>query len=95
MDFLVAIDKGDDQYAYGVVVPALPGCFSAGDTLEDALTNAREAILMHIETLLDGDGTLPAADTESLVKESRSDADRADWIMAIVHIDPEALAGRL
>lgn len=91
MDFLLAIEKGDDQHAYGVVVPALPGCFSAGDTLEDALANARQAILMHIEALLDAGGTLPAVDTETLVKELRSEPDRADWIMAIVRIDPEAL----
>lgn len=91
MDFLVAIEKGDEQHAYGVVVPALPGCFSAGETLEEALDNAREAILMHVETLLDAGETLPAVDTEALIKDSRSDPDRSDWILAMIRIDPEAL----
>jgi len=32
----IAIEAGDDLKAFGVVVPDLPGCFSAGDTLDDA-----------------------------------------------------------
>lgn len=51
----VVIDK-DPESCYGVTVPDLPGCFSAGDTVEDALKQAREAIEFHIECLLlDGD----------------------------------------
>ena len=34
MKFLIAIEPGTPGTAYGVVVPDLPGCFSAGDTLE-------------------------------------------------------------
>ena len=46
-------DPGSD---YGVTVPDLPGCFSAGSTVEEALENAEEAILAHIEGLsIDGD----------------------------------------
>ena len=53
MRYPIAIESGDSKHAYGVVVPDLPGCFSAGDTLDEALTNAREAILLHLEGLLD------------------------------------------
>ena len=46
-------EKGSD---YGVSVPDLPGCFSAGVTMQDALQSAREAIAAHIEgMLIDGD----------------------------------------
>jgi predicted RNase H-like HicB family nuclease len=31
-----------------VVVPDLPGCFSAGDTLEEALGNSQEVILFRL-----------------------------------------------
>ena len=34
MKFPIAIEPGDNSHAYGVVVPDLPGCFSAGDTIE-------------------------------------------------------------
>ena len=36
---------------YSVWVPDLPGCATMGDTREEALANAREAILCHIEGL--------------------------------------------
>jgi predicted RNase H-like HicB family nuclease len=48
----VAIEIGDDDNAWGVVVPDFPGVFSAGDTLEEALENAEEAILFAIEDLV-------------------------------------------
>src|SRR5665213_2564640 len=53
MRYPIAIETGDAEHAYGVVVPDLPGCFSAGDTLDEALVNSREAILLHVEGLLD------------------------------------------
>ena len=46
----------DPNSAYGVTVPDLPGCFTAGDTVEATLKHAREAIEFHMECLLlDGD----------------------------------------
>ena len=50
MRFPVVVHK-DEGSSYGVTVPDLPGCFSGGDTLDEALTNAQEAIAGHIETL--------------------------------------------
>jgi len=41
MYYPIAIEPGDDTHAFGVVVPDLPGCFSAGDTLDEAMENAR------------------------------------------------------
>ena len=49
--YLVVIHN-DPGSAYGVTVPDLPGCFTAGDTLEDALVQAADAIEFHIECLL-------------------------------------------
>ena len=50
MRFPVVVHK-DEGSSYGVTVPDLPGCFSGGDTLDEAFTNAQEAIAGHIETL--------------------------------------------
>jgi predicted RNase H-like HicB family nuclease len=44
---LVPVNEG----GYTVVVPALPGCISYGETAEDATRNAREAIELHLENL--------------------------------------------
>ncbi len=51
MRYPVVIHK-DEGSSYGVTVPDLPGCFSGGDTLDDAFEMAEEAIAGHIETLL-------------------------------------------
>jgi len=58
MKFAVVVhhDKGS---AFGVTVPDLPGCFSAGDTFEEALVNTREAIELHLEGLLEEDMDIP------------------------------------
>ena len=55
MLYPVVVHK-DQTSDYGVSVPDLPGCFSAGRTLDEALENVKEAIECHIEgMLLDGD----------------------------------------
>jgi predicted RNase H-like HicB family nuclease len=53
MLYPIAIEAGDEQHAYGVTVPDLPGCFSAGDTMEEAIANAKEAITGHIGVRLE------------------------------------------
>jgi predicted RNase H-like HicB family nuclease len=39
-----------DAGGYTVEVPALPGCITEGDTLEEAVANAREAIAVWIKS---------------------------------------------
>lgn len=56
----IAIEIGDEQTAFGVVVPDLPGCFSAGDTIGEAIENSKEAIALWIETVLEDVGEIPA-----------------------------------
>ena len=51
----IVIHKDSDS-DYCVTVPDLPGCITAGDTLEDAQNQAAEAIQCHVEgMLLDGE----------------------------------------
>lgn len=48
MQFDVLLEQDEDG-VWGVSVPALPGCFTQGDTREEALANAREAIALYLE----------------------------------------------
>lgn len=46
------IFEPQESGGYTAIVPALPGCISEGDTLEDARANIREAIEGYLETLV-------------------------------------------
>ena len=50
MKFIVVLEPAEEG-GYNVNVPALDGCFTEGDTEEEALKNAREAILCYLEGL--------------------------------------------
>ncbi len=43
----------EEEGGYTVIVPALPGCITFGDTVEEAIAMAKEAIEGYIETLID------------------------------------------
>ncbi|TAK56093.1 MAG: type II toxin-antitoxin system HicB family antitoxin [Gammaproteobacteria bacterium] len=84
MRYPIAIETGDSRHAYGVVVPDLPGCFSAGDTLDDALTHAQEAILLHLEGLLDEGQPVPEP---SDIERLRRKREFRNWTWAVVDVD--------
>ena len=48
--YLINLEKNEDG-GYTVTVPVLPGCITQGDTWEDAVANAQEAISGYIDTL--------------------------------------------
>lgn len=60
MRYPIAIELGSDIAAYGVVVPDLPGCFSAGDALDEALAGAQEAAAAWIDAALDAGEAIPS-----------------------------------
>ena len=78
----------DDNQHYGVSVPDLTGCFSAGDSIEDALESVKEAIELHLEDLLEEDEALP---TITPISQHQHNPDYANGIWAIVEIDDNAL----
>ena len=41
----------DETGGYVVMVPALPGCHTQGDTLAEVMENVKEAIDLYMETL--------------------------------------------
>jgi predicted RNase H-like HicB family nuclease len=61
MTHYVAIveDSGPDK-AVGVWFPDLPGCFSGGDNIDEALRNASEAVALYAEALAKDGRPLPA-----------------------------------
>ena len=72
MRYPIAIEIGTDTAAYGVVVPDLPGCFSAGDTLDEAVAGAREAAAAWIDATLDAGGAVPKASSIEAIRANRT-----------------------
>lgn len=90
MKFPIAIEKGTEETAYGVVVPDLPGCFSAGDTAEEAFDNAREAIEAHCEFLVEEGKEIP---TPRPLVEWQGNPEFAGWAWGIVDVPVERFFG--
>ena len=61
--FAIDILPEEDGQGYFVVVPALPGCFSQGKSVEEAIKNAQEAIGLHIQSLKEQGQAIPAKDS--------------------------------
>ncbi|MBZ2172114.1 type II toxin-antitoxin system HicB family antitoxin [Desulfovibrio sp. DS-1] len=81
MLYPVIVHKDADS-AYGVILPDFPGCFTAGDTLEEALTNAQEAVELHFEG--ERDAVAPAPSPIDAVLGSE---DARDGAVLLVNID--------
>ncbi len=90
MRYPVVIHK-DPASAYGVTVPDLPGCFSAGDTLDEALSEVVEAIECHLEGLLLDGEPIPMPGN---LEEHQHHPDYADGVWAYVTVDLAQLSGK-
>ncbi|NPA91043.1 MAG: type II toxin-antitoxin system HicB family antitoxin [Chloroflexi bacterium] len=62
--FPVVIEK--DKHGYFAYCPTLQGCYTQGDTYEEALANIRDAIQLHIADRLASNEPIPEVDTVSL-----------------------------
>ena len=90
MPHYVAIveDAGADK-AIGLWFPDLPGCFSAGDTVDEALLNASEAVALYADALAEDGKRLPAPRTiSSLRTDPEVAADLRDHLVALVPYRP-------
>ncbi|MSQ07300.1 MAG: type II toxin-antitoxin system HicB family antitoxin [Dehalococcoidia bacterium] len=48
LQYSVVLVSNDPELGYTATVPALPGCVSFGDSLEEALENVKDAISLYI-----------------------------------------------
>ena len=83
MQYPVVIFKDPDSI-YGIVVPDLPGCVTAGDTVEHVLTRAVEAIKCHLSgMLIDGE---PIPDPRDIVshQDNPEYTDALQWDMVTI-----------
>ncbi len=63
--YKVILEWDEEGQGYVVSVPALPGCFTQGGTVEEALERVKEAIAGHLAALAQEDLPLPTKDVET------------------------------
>lgn len=85
MIYPVVVHK-DASSSYGVTIPDMPGVFTAGDTLEEALASVQEAV----EAAYDGEEEVPGPSSFEL---HQGNPDYQDGVLAIVDIDVSRIAG--
>ena len=80
----------DDNKQFGVTIPDLPGCFSQGNSVENAVENAQEAILFHAEGLVSGKQMVPLP---SEIDFSDFLGDTGTVLLAYADVDIESILG--
>lgn len=56
-DFTIVIEP--DEYGFHAFAPALQGCHSHGDTLDEARENIAEAVELHVESMIEDGEEIP------------------------------------
>ena len=84
MRYIAFIHKEPDS-VYGVSFPDLPGCISAGDTIDEAVQNAVEALAGHVRMLeADGDPVPAPRDFDAIMSDPDLEEDRQGAMTTIV-----------
>lgn len=81
----------DDHQQFGVTVPDLPGCFSAGDTIQHAIDNSHEAILLYVESILAEGQPIPTP--SEIVNMSEFYPEEGTALLAYVDVDLDPILG--
>jgi predicted RNase H-like HicB family nuclease len=91
--YIAIVEDAGPDHAVGVWFPDLPGCFSAGDDLDDALRNAPEALELYLEDFITEGKPLPTVHT---LTELKNDPDVAknikNYMVAVVELPRRAHA---
>ena len=90
MKFPIVIHKDDDS-DFGVTIPDLPGCFTLGETFEDALDMAVEAAELHLEGYQAEEYQYPIVKS---VEEHMQNPEYAGGVWAIINVDISKLSGK-
>ncbi len=59
MEYTIIMHQAEEG-GYWAEVPALPGCYSQGESIEETMENVREAIETHLEALKEDQQEIPS-----------------------------------
>lgn len=76
-----------DERSYGVEFPDIPGCFSLGVSVDEAISNAAEALSLHLEGFLEDGEPIPEASQQIAIE-------RPGDIYAMITCEVDGVAAR-
>jgi len=91
MTSYIALIHKDADSEFGVSFPDLPGCVSVGATLEEARANAEEALLLHIDGIVEDGESIPAPSTLDEVMANPVNRDGAVIIVPLKTTQPRTV----
>lgn len=91
MHYPIAIERGNDNQAFGVIVPDIPGCHSAGESIDDAICQAKEAIVGHLQILAEEGEPLPMP---RAIQDHINKAEFVGFVWALAEVNEAEFLGK-
>jgi predicted RNase H-like HicB family nuclease len=86
--YVAVVEDAGAEKAIGIWFPDLPGCFSAGDDVDDALRNAHEALALYAEAEAQEGRALPKPRSISALRSDPAvTPDLRDHLVALVALN--------
>jgi len=83
----IALIHKDPRSEFGVSFPDFPGCISAGATLDEARTNAEEALAFHVEGMAEDGDAIPEP---SSLEQIMADPENRDAVAVLIPLREQA-----
>ena len=83
----IALIHNDPRSEFGVSFPDFPGCISAGATLDEARTNAEEALAFHVEGMAEDGDAIPEP---SSLEQIMADPENRDAVAVLIPLREQA-----
>lgn len=88
--YLIVIGK--TSTGYSAHCPDVPGCGTAGKTVEKVISNMKKALALHFEGMAEDGDRIPKPGGVKSYREVMKDLDMDQYLLAHVHIDTSRLA---
>ncbi|MBG0810207.1 type II toxin-antitoxin system HicB family antitoxin [Methylosinus sp. H3A] len=90
MNHYIAIVEEEEGKAVGVWFPDLPGCVSAGDSLDEAMANAAEALTLWVDVALEHGQPIPAPRSlVDLKRDPEISTELSQFMVALIPLRPQ------
>lgn len=81
----------EEGKSYGVFFPDFPGCISGGETMEEALRRAPEALRLHVESMLEDNDPIPVPTPFDRLVASEQYRDLVPFVVEVDTAKPKAV----